>query len=96
MTTQPQIACPRCMPPGDPCCPYCGGTYGVDAPAPQPHIPQPASPLPWRWMRDIGGAYSIIASDNVVVATGFRRKDAAFIVALANAAARPDAGEVGR
>lgn len=27
----PQIACPRCMPPGDPCCPYCGGTYGVDA-----------------------------------------------------------------
>ena len=25
------IACPRCMPPGDPCCPYCGGTYGVPA-----------------------------------------------------------------
>lgn len=25
------IACPRCMPPGDPCCPYCDGTYGVKA-----------------------------------------------------------------
>lgn len=25
-----QIACPRCMPPGDPCCPYCCGTYGVE------------------------------------------------------------------
>jgi len=24
-----RIACPRCMPPGDPCCPYCDGTYGV-------------------------------------------------------------------
>ena len=24
-----KIACPRCMPPGDPCCPYCDGTYGV-------------------------------------------------------------------
>lgn len=64
-------------------------------PIPQPPIPQPASPLPWRWMRDIGGAYSIIASDNVVVATGFRRKDAAFIVALANAQHAANGGEVG-
>lgn len=24
-----KIACPRCMPPGDPNCPYCGGIYDV-------------------------------------------------------------------
>lgn len=24
-------ACPRCMPPGDPCCPYCCGSFGVPA-----------------------------------------------------------------
>lgn len=46
VTTQPQIACPRCMPPGDPCCPYCGGTYGVNAS--RATISPPASPLPWR------------------------------------------------
>lgn len=25
------IACPRCTPPTDPCCPYCDGTGGVPA-----------------------------------------------------------------
>lgn len=32
------------MPPGDPCCPYCGGTYGVQpviAPEPQPPATTP-------------------------------------------------------
>ena len=28
-----RIMCPRCMPPGDPCCSYCNGTYEVTAPA---------------------------------------------------------------
>lgn len=29
-----EIACPRCMPPGDPCCPYCDGRYSVFAAPP--------------------------------------------------------------
>lgn len=29
-----RIACPRCMPPGDPCCPYCDGTYEINTPTP--------------------------------------------------------------
>ena len=27
-----KVACPRCMPPGDPRCPYCGGTYELEVP----------------------------------------------------------------
>lgn len=54
-----QIACPRCMPPGDPCCPYCEGTFGVDAlgekrlwqsqPSAEWDVnQQPSKPIPYR------------------------------------------------
>lgn len=32
MSTTKTIACPRCMPPGDPYCPYCEGAYEVSVP----------------------------------------------------------------
>lgn len=92
MTPQPQIACPRCMPPGDPCCPYCGGTYGVNAS--RATISPPASPLPWRKLVSDRSVYvKIVDANGYVVAESVRPQDADFIVALANAAARPDTGE---
>lgn len=63
----------------------------MDGVTPHLPIPQPASPLPWR----VEGT-RIKAADDDEVAIGLYPEDAAFIVALANAAARPDAGEVGR
>lgn len=82
MTPQPQIACPRCMPPGDPCCPYCGGTYGVDAPSP---ISPPASPLPWRTLVSDRSVYvKIVDANGYVVAESVRPQDAAFLIHVAN------------
>ncbi|MGE0289352.1 MAG: hypothetical protein AB7I42_24030 [Bradyrhizobium sp.] len=52
-TKPPDIACPRCMPPGDPCCQYCGGTYGVPAP-PEPSDPPTPEVGKVYWVR-LGG-----------------------------------------
>lgn len=61
-------------------------------PIPQPPIPQPASPLPWR-VEMYRGINRIISADGKGVCADLWTADAAFIVALANAAARPDTGE---